>query len=140
MLVLNVDKLSRNFGYGDLFKDLSFSLHSGEVLSVVGPNGSGKSTLLKIIAGLENKDSGNINIKKDMNVAYLDQKSANNNDSRIVYDVLMDAFEEIHKMQESIKFYEDKMTSLDSESEEYMKTLEKYCTLMEKFSVLQLDM
>ena len=134
MLVLNVDKLSRNFGYGDLFKDLSFSVHSGEVLSVVGPNGSGKSTLLKIIAGLENKDSGNINIKKDMNVAYLDQKSANNNDSRIVYDVLMDAFEEIHKMQESLKFYEDKMTSLDSESEEYMKTLEKYCTLMEKFS------
>lgn len=134
MLVLNVDKLSRNFGYGDLFKDLSFSLHSGEVLSVVGPNGSGKSTLLKIIAGIEKKDSGNVNIKKDVKVAYLDQKSANNSDTRIVYDILMDAFEDINKMNESIKFYEEKLATLNTESEEYMKTLEKYCALMEKFS------
>lgn len=134
MLILNVDKLNKNFGYGALFKDLSFSLHSGETISIVGPNGSGKSTLLKIIAGLENKDSGNVNIKKDVQVAYLDQKSANNNDPRIAYDILMDAFEDINKMSETIKFYEEKMTKLNTNSAEYMIVLEKYCALMEKFS------
>jgi NitT/TauT family transport system ATP-binding protein len=38
--------------------DISFSVHSGEFLSIVGPSGCGKSTLLNIIAGLLPPDSG----------------------------------------------------------------------------------
>ena len=39
MIILNVDKLSKNFGYGVLFENLSFSLNEGESISIVGPNG-----------------------------------------------------------------------------------------------------
>ena len=39
MLILNVDKISKNFGYGQLFDNLSFSLNEGESISIVGPNG-----------------------------------------------------------------------------------------------------
>ncbi len=43
-----------------LFRDLSFSLHRGEVLQVKGSNGSGKTTLLRILCGLNDGYSGTI--------------------------------------------------------------------------------
>ena len=57
MIILNIDKISKNFGFGQLFEDISFSLNEAESISIVGPNGCGKSTLLKIIAGLEKSDT-----------------------------------------------------------------------------------
>ena len=41
-----------------LFKDLDFSLQSGELLIVDGPNGSGKTSLLRGVAGLLDFESG----------------------------------------------------------------------------------
>jgi len=64
MLILDVNKLAKNFGYESLFEDVSFTLNEGESLAIVGPNGCGKSTILKIIAGLETKDKGFVNVKK----------------------------------------------------------------------------
>ena len=40
--------------------DLSLTIHDGETLAIVGPSGCGKSTLLKIVAGLEEPESGRI--------------------------------------------------------------------------------
>jgi len=57
MIILDINKLGKNFGYGKLFEDISFSLNEGESISIVGPNGCGKSTLLKMIAGIERKDT-----------------------------------------------------------------------------------
>lgn len=64
MQILSVNNISKNFGFGLLFSDVSFSLNEGETISIVGPNGCGKSTLLKIIAGIEKADQGQISIKK----------------------------------------------------------------------------
>ena len=88
MIILDVNKLGVNFGYGQLFEDVSFSLNEGESISIVGPNGCGKSTLLKIIAGLEKADNGQVSIKKNAKVAYLDQTGSSVVDDRPVYDIL----------------------------------------------------
>ena len=64
MIILDINKLSKDFGYGRLFDSVSFSLNEGESISIVGPNGCGKSTILKMIMGLVKIDSGAINIKK----------------------------------------------------------------------------
>ena len=132
MIILDVNKLSKNFGYGQLFEDVSFSLNEGESISIVGPNGCGKSTLLKIIAGLEKANKGSVNIKKGASVVYLDQTSSDKVDDRLVIDVIKDAFSEINKLSALLKKYEDIMASPDSQ-EQYDKTLERYCRLIEEF-------
>lgn len=136
MLLLNVDKLGINFGYGTLFKNVSFSLNDGEIISIVGPNGSGKTTLLKAIAGLERVDEGNFSLRKKAKVAYLDQKSASISDNRIVYDILKDAFHDILEAEKEIKFLEKQLEILDASSDEHAKCLEKYCNLIENFSLI----
>lgn len=133
MIILDVNKLAKNFGFGVLFENLSFSLNEGESISIVGPNGCGKSTLLKIIAGLERADSGTINIKKGAKCAYLDQTSSSIQDSRKVKDILKDSFEEINAMEKRLNDLQNKLT--DTTAEDYDVTLSRYCNLLERFQL-----
>lgn len=135
MTILDVNKLSKDFGYGKLFEDVSFSLNEGESISIVGPNGCGKSTLLKLIMGLEKIDNGQVGIKKGANVAYLDQTGSSIQDDRTAYDILRSAFEKLVKMEEKMNELQKKMES-EAEGNKQNNTLEKYCNLMEKFSIL----
>ena len=135
MIILDVNKVSKNFGYGQLFENLSFSLNEGESISIVGPNGCGKSTLLKMIAGLEKIDSGSINIKKGSKVAYLDQTGSSIIDDRCVYDILKDAFSELNKMEARLNQLQDLLNDTSLSEEQYNNVMVKYCDLMEKFSM-----
>lgn len=134
MIILDVNKLEKNFGYGQLFEDVSFSLNEGESISIVGPNGCGKSTLLKMIAGMEKIDTGSVSIKKGAKVAYLDQTGSSIIDERPVYNILKDAFGELNEMEKRLGTLQNKMNSNLDETE-YNKVLEKYCNLMERFSM-----
>jgi multiple sugar transport system ATP-binding protein len=67
---VEVDRLSKKFEEGDLaaLSEVSFAIEKGEMLVVVGPSGCGKSTTLRIVAGLEEADSGVVRIGgKSMN-------------------------------------------------------------------------
>lgn len=133
MIILDVNKLTKNFGFGTLFENLSFSLNEGESISIVGPNGCGKSTLLKIIAGLERADSGTVNIKKGAKCAYLDQTASSIQDSRKIKDILKDSFEEINAMEKRLNDLQNKLS--DTAAEDYDVTLSRYCNLLERFQM-----
>lgn len=62
-------------GYGEklLFEDLDFSLPPGGIVGVIGPNGAGKTTLFRMIAGLENPDSGTLEIGETVSISHVDQ-------------------------------------------------------------------
>ena len=135
MIILDVNKIGMNYGYGQLFEDISFSLNEGETISIVGPNGCGKSTLLKIIAGIEKADNGQISIKKDAKVAYLDQIGSSTIDDRIIYDILKDTYKDLNEIEKKIKSLQEKLNS-GIEGEEYNKVLNKYCNLLDRFSTL----
>lgn len=130
MIILDVNKVSKDFGQGTLFEDLSFSLNDGESLSIVGSNGCGKSTLLKIIAGLVRVDSGTINIRKGAKIAYLDQTGSSISDNRKVEEILRDAFSDLVEMENRLNQLQEEL-ALDSNNETIMN---KYCNLLEKFS------
>jgi ABC-type polysaccharide/polyol phosphate transport system ATPase subunit len=44
-------------------RDVSFEMHTGEVVGIVGPNGSGKSTMLKLIAGVYRPSAGQVEVR-----------------------------------------------------------------------------
>ncbi len=72
-VLTNAHQLTKSFGARPLFRDLTFSVASGERIGLIGPNGAGKSTLLRIIAGQESPDSGTLSLQKGLRVGFLAQ-------------------------------------------------------------------
>ena len=68
-----IENINKSFGIRTLFKNISFYIEEGDKIAFVARNGSGKSTLLKIIAGLDNADSGTLWVHKDIKVIMLQQ-------------------------------------------------------------------
>ncbi len=64
--ILNVRNLEKTFSSGSkkitVLHDISFDIEAGETFSIVGPSGSGKTTLLGLCAGLDQADSGEIDL------------------------------------------------------------------------------
>lgn len=61
MSYLKIDGISKSYQEGiHALKNIYLSVEKGKVVSLVGESGSGKSTLLRIVAGLENRNSGEI--------------------------------------------------------------------------------
>ena len=59
-LVSQVQHLSKSFGSHEILRDIDFSVHAGDVTSIIGASGSGKSTLLRCINLLETPSDGHI--------------------------------------------------------------------------------
>ncbi len=73
MAYIQAVRLTKSFGGHELFHDLSFYIGDGERVGLVGNNGCGKTTLLRMIAGLEQPDSGTIRLARRMSVRLLSQ-------------------------------------------------------------------
>jgi branched-chain amino acid transport system ATP-binding protein len=58
--VLQVDKVTKNFGGLVAVNELSFVLNHGEILALIGPNGAGKTTVFNVITGYYKPDKGRI--------------------------------------------------------------------------------
>ena len=65
--ILEVKNICKTYqaqnGEIEALKNINFNVKEGEYISIIGPSGCGKSTLLSIIAGLETKTAGDIDIK-----------------------------------------------------------------------------
>ncbi|GHA27971.1 ABC transporter ATP-binding protein [Salinimicrobium marinum] len=64
--ILNVHHLGKSYSSGSknltVLHDISFDIEEGESFSIVGPSGSGKTTLLGLCAGLDQPDTGSIDL------------------------------------------------------------------------------
>ncbi|MEA4860681.1 Lipopolysaccharide export system ATP-binding protein LptB [bioreactor metagenome] len=58
--LLEVQHLAKSYGKKDVVKDISFSMHSGEVIGLLGPNGAGKTTTFYMIVGFLKAKQGTI--------------------------------------------------------------------------------
>lgn len=72
-VLISLKKISKNYGERVLFENISMPIVEGRKIALVGPNGSGKTTLLKMIEGVEEVESGEIEIMPIANMVILKQ-------------------------------------------------------------------
>ncbi|MBM4255021.1 MAG: ABC-F family ATP-binding cassette domain-containing protein [Deltaproteobacteria bacterium] len=72
-VLLSCEGVSKAFGAQVLFSGLSFGLSEGDQVGLIGPNGAGKSTFLKILAGIEEADTGTRSLRRLTRVGYVPQ-------------------------------------------------------------------
>ncbi len=63
MALLEVERVTRQFGGLPAVDDLSFDVQEGEILGIIGPNGAGKTTLLNLISALLPVTAGTIRLR-----------------------------------------------------------------------------
>ncbi len=71
--VIEFKGVSKSFGDRLLIDNLSFKVPAGAIVGIIGPNGAGKSTLFKLVAGIEQPDTGEVTIGKTVQMAFVDQ-------------------------------------------------------------------
>jgi ATP-binding cassette subfamily F protein uup len=74
MHLLSVERLSKSYGEKILFADVSFGVAEGDRIGFIGVNGTGKSSLLKVIAGIDQQDSGTVTVVRSMVIRMLSQE------------------------------------------------------------------
>ena len=63
--MIKIEHLKKEYPDTTPLKDVSVTIHDGDVISVIGPSGTGKSTLLRCIDLLEKPTSGKIRVGED---------------------------------------------------------------------------
>ncbi len=71
---VEMKKVYKSYGDLDILKGFDYTFKKGERVGIVGPNGVGKSTFLNIIQGLEQADSGKVNVGETVVFGNYDQK------------------------------------------------------------------
>ena len=73
MNYISIENISKSFGINTLFDEVTFGIDKGDKIALVAKNGKGKSTLLKIITGSETPDTGQVIMRNDTTIGFLDQ-------------------------------------------------------------------
>ncbi|WP_353722440.1 ribosomal protection-like ABC-F family protein [Dyadobacter sp. 676] len=76
MNYLSAENIAKSFGDRWLFRNISFGISKGDKVALIGTNGTGKTTFLNILTGKIPADEGEVSVRKDIRVGYLDQSPA----------------------------------------------------------------
>lgn len=92
---IEIDLVSKAYEGHSLFRDFSYIILRGERIGIIGPNGCGKSTLMKIIAGLEEPDTGQVILGDTIRLGYFAQENEDMEDDTRVIDYIRNVAEVI---------------------------------------------
>lgn len=65
-MAIHIQHLNKYIGKQHVLKDISLTIGDGEVVGLLGPNGAGKSTLMKIMVGVWDATSGEVQVPKSV--------------------------------------------------------------------------
>ncbi|EAP86024.1 MULTISPECIES: energy-dependent translational throttle protein EttA [Croceibacter] len=91
--VIEAKNVSKAYGDKLLYDDLNFQLPQAGIVGIIGPNGAGKTTIFKMIMGEESPDSGNFEVGDTAKIAYVDQKHANIDNDKSIWENFSDSQE-----------------------------------------------
>ncbi|MCF2495557.1 ABC-F family ATP-binding cassette domain-containing protein [Dyadobacter chenhuakuii] len=123
MNYLSAENIAKSFGDQWLFKNINFGISRGDKVALIGTNGTGKTTFLNILTGKIPADQGEVSIRKDIRVGYLDQSPAFD-ESLSVIDVI---FSSNNPVAQVVKRYEHAIeTDNHDELAEVMEDMDKF--------------
>ena len=133
MLVLK--DISLGFGGRQLFRNINWQMKERDRVALIGGNGVGKSTLMKIIAGLNEPDTGDVLSPKGYTFGYLPQDGIEFK-GRPLFEEVKSVLSEILDLEKNLKELEGKLASQDPDSDAYVEILEVYDREFERFRQL----
>ncbi len=132
--MIHVEGLSKRYGARVLWENVNWHVKKNDRIGLCGPNGAGKSTLLKILAGLEEYDSGQVRMASDLTIGYLPQDGIDHKGRTLHAEVslafapLLALKAEQEKIEATLE-HEDPGTT----EEEHLALLDRYAEVMEHF-------
>ncbi|UUV98797.1 ABC-F family ATP-binding cassette domain-containing protein [Vagococcus luciliae] len=137
MILLQANNVSRLFGDDVLFENIQLDVQDKSRIALVGRNGAGKSTLLKILAGIEEPDTGLITKSKELTIGYLDQHTGLESDKTIWEEMLI-VFDYVQEMEKKLRRLEKDIANpnIHDNEESYQQVLKDYDKLQHEFNEL----
>jgi len=130
--MLHLKELSKDFAGNPLFTRISWHLKKGERVALVGENGAGKSTLMKIIAGLCEPSSGEIQFARGARASYLPQDGIVTTGCLLFHEA-RSAFSELLAMEGELHALGQELEHLSHDAPNHDLMLERYGELQEQF-------
>jgi ATP-binding cassette subfamily F protein 3 len=100
--VISVEGISKSYGGQVLFRDLSWRIAERERIGLVGPNGAGKTTICRILAGVDEPDTGHVSHGRAVTVGYLPQEVAGAVTGSVLAEALA-GFEEVWALEREME-------------------------------------
>ncbi len=133
MLLLSCTNISRGYDATPLFSDVAFELHVGERVGFVGPNGAGKTTLLKVLAGLDEPETGTVKLHAGARLELLKQV-AEFAPGRTLFEEAKSAFDLLIAKQHELVEVADLMAHTTNDAE-HAQLAARYDSLNEQLAV-----
>ena len=80
MPLITLDNISLRFSEKVILDEINATILKGDKIGLIGRNGEGKSSFLKVLAGLIHADDGNLKVKNNTRISYLEQQPPEDND------------------------------------------------------------
>ena len=75
MNYLSVENISKAYGERALFENISFGINKDQKIAFIAKNGSGKTTIMNMLNGFDEPDTGQVVVRKGINMAFLSQNN-----------------------------------------------------------------
>jgi ATP-binding cassette subfamily F protein 3 len=134
--LIQLVSFSKAFGGRVLLDNVSWQIDDRERVGLAGPNGAGKTTLLKMLAGLEEPDSGHIVKPAGLTIGYLPQDGLDHS-GRTLREEASLAFKPLLDMRDEIAALEEKLAEDTHSDAAHAEMLERYSELQEDFRRLE---
>lgn len=135
MILLQANNVSRLFGDDVLFENIQLDIQDKSRIALVGRNGAGKSTLLKILAGIEEQDTGLVTKTRDLTMGYLDQHTGLESD-KTIWEEMLSVFDYVQEMEKNLRQLEKDIAdpNIHDDEEKYQQVLKDYDKLQHEFN------
>ncbi len=100
--MIALESISKTYGGQTVLGDCTWRIGRGERIGLVGPNGAGKSTLCRILADVEEPDSGRVHLDTGVTVGYLPQEVTGGEDRTVLAEALS-GFDEVWRLEAELE-------------------------------------